>query len=98
MPRAIWSDEAIDDLKQIAFYIGIHDDRPATAERIVNEVHQLANLIATQPKMGTARPEFGESCRVFSFEKRWVILFRTSSDGIDVLRFIDARRDYDRLL
>jgi toxin ParE1/3/4 len=97
MARAAWSDEAINDLEEIAYYIGIHDGRPATAERIVNEVHQLANLIASQPHMGTARPEFGETCRVFSFEKRWVILFRPSDDGVDILRFVDGRRDYDRL-
>ena len=97
MAHAEWSDQAINNLEEVAFHIGMHDGRPATAERIVHEVSQFANLIATQPHMESARYEFGENCRVISFENRWVILYRPSADGIDVLRFMDGRRDYDRL-
>jgi plasmid stabilization system protein ParE len=97
MAHAIWSPEASLDLEEIALYIGIHDGRPTTADRIVRDVLELANLIATQPGMGASRPEFGSNCRAFSFENRWMILYRKAPDGIDVLRFVDATRDFDRL-
>ena len=97
MPQANWSPQANLELEEVACYIAMHDGRPATADRIVREVHELYNLIVSQAEMGEARPEFGVGCRVFSFEKRWTILYRPVSDGIDVLRFVDGRRDYDHL-
>ena len=96
-PYANWSPEAKHDLEEVAFYIAFHDGRPATSERIVRDAHSLCDLIATQPEIGEGRPEFGERCRVFSFEKRWMILYRPTPHGIDVLRFVDGVRDFDRL-
>jgi plasmid stabilization system protein ParE len=70
MPHAIWSEEAESDLENVAFYIAMQDARPATADRILREVRQLVDLIATQPEMGQARPEFGASCRAISYKHR----------------------------
>lgn len=98
MPQAIWSPEAALDLEEIAFYIGVTDCRPATADRIVRDVRRLCDLIATQPEMGESRPEFGAGCRVFPFERRWLILYRPVAEGVDVLRFVDGTRDYDKLI
>ena len=96
-PAAIWSSEAQADLDEVALYIGVHEARPVTAERIVREVHELCNVIASQPEMGESRPEFGTQCRIYSFKRRWVILYRPATSGIEVLRFVDGARDYDRL-
>jgi toxin ParE1/3/4 len=97
MSLAIWSPEATNELEEVAFYIAVQDGRPAIADRIVHDVHQLCNLIATQPEMGAARPEFGVGCRACSFKKRWMILYRKSDRGIEVLRFVDGKRDFDKL-
>lgn len=97
-PSAIWSPEAKKDLEEVAYYIAVQDYRPTTAERIVRDVAKLCDLIATQPEMGQSRPEFGERCRAFSFKGRWMILYRPSLNGIEVLRFVDGNRDFDRLL
>jgi toxin ParE1/3/4 len=98
MSQATWSPEAEHDLEETAFYIAVKDGRSATADRIVREVHELCDLIATQPEMGESRPQFGTACRVFSFKRRWIILYRPVEDGIEVLRFLDGTRDYEKLL
>jgi plasmid stabilization system protein ParE len=98
MSQAIWSPEATLDLEEVALYIAVHDSRPATADRIVHEVHELCNLIATQPEMGASHPEFGIGCRTCSYKKRWIVVYRSAADGIKVLRFLDGTRDYNRLL
>jgi plasmid stabilization system protein ParE len=46
--------------------------------------------------IGTHRPELGENYRVFS-HKRWVIIFRASDRGIEVLRVVDGAQDYPTL-
>jgi toxin ParE1/3/4 len=97
MPEAIWSPEALRDAEEIAFYIGVQDGRPMTAENIIRGLHELCNLIATQPAMGEARPEFGAACRVFPFKKRWIILYRPTDKSIQVLRVVDGTRDFDQL-
>ena len=68
MSQATWSPEAEHDLEETAFYIAVKDGRSATADRIVREVHELCDLIATQPEMGESRPQFGTACRVFSIQ------------------------------
>jgi plasmid stabilization system protein ParE len=55
-------------------------------------------LIAAQPEMGEARPQFGAACRVFSFKRQLIILYRPAIEGIEVLRFVDGTRDYERLV
>ena len=85
------------ELEEVAFYIAVHDGRPATADRIVREAHDLGDLIATQPEMGAVHPEFGAGYRAVSFKKRWFIVYRKAADGIKVLRFVDGVRDYGQL-
>jgi toxin ParE1/3/4 len=96
-PPAIWSTEAERDLEEIAYYIGVHDARPVTAERLAREVHELCHLVATQPMMGERRPEFGANCRVVSFKRRWAVIYRPSVKGIQVVRIVDGIRDFSKL-
>jgi toxin ParE1/3/4 len=97
MPEAVWSPEALRDAEDIAFYIGVQERRPVTAEKIVRGLNDLCNLIATQPAMGEARPELGVACRVFPYKKRWIVLYRPANEGIRVLRVVDATRDFNQL-
>ena len=97
MPEAIWSPESISDLEEVALYIAVQGGRPMTADRIVQEAHQLANLVATQPEMGAAYPELSSGIRAVSFKKRWVVIYHIVPGGIEVVRFVDGARDFDQL-
>jgi len=98
--RAIWSQEAREDLKSIVLYIGRQDRRPATAAKIAREIKaksdDYAAHFAAGNVTGTHRPELGEDHRVFS-HKRWVVIFRPRNQSIEVLRVVDGAQDYPTL-
>lgn len=84
------------DLRDVALHIAFTDNRPLTADRIIDELIEQADTLAQlsgSSVMGTACPEIGNGVRTFSY-KRWVILFRYEPHGVDVLRFADSSQDY----
>jgi toxin ParE1/3/4 len=100
MATLIWSASARDDVDRIYQYIGEHERRPAAADKFVKKLvadgESYAASFSAGSVLGTARPGFGESYRIFS-HKRWVIVFRPLVDGIEVLRVVDGSRDYAKL-
>jgi len=84
------------DLQNIAFRVAIADGRPEAADRIIDELveqcDRLAQFCGTAVR-GTAVSEIGEGVRLLAY-KRWVIIFRYCSDGVDILRFADGSQDY----
>ncbi len=96
MTTANWTPEAETDLEDIVYFLGVERDRRDTARKIAQEFRDKCDLHATQPHLGTARPDLGDQCRVFS-HKRWVVVFRPYRKGIEVLRIFDGARDYPRL-
>lgn len=96
MPFARRSEAAERDLQDIAFRIAFEEQRPLTADRLIDELIGQAERLADLSRntvLGTAAPEIGEGVRLFSY-KRWVIIFRYQPHGIDVLRFADGSQDY----
>ena len=67
-----------------------------TADRIVDAIVAKCDSYAVQPLTGVATPHLGEGYRRFVF-KRWVIIYRSTTDGIEVLRIFDSARDYPML-
>lgn len=96
MPRALWTPRAASHLEEIACYIAVDDGRPLTADKIVREIHEKCQRYATNPLLGTPRPDLGTTCRAFS-HKRWIIIYEPLEDGIVVEAVFDAVRDYPRL-
>jgi toxin ParE1/3/4 len=96
MPQANWSDVARDDLKGIGRYIGEEQHRPSTAAKIMREIGSHCDYLAQVPYAGTARPDLDLHVRITSW-KRWVIVFRPSDDGVEVLRIVDGSRDFTQL-
>jgi len=97
MPQAQWSLEAKADLIDVAYYLGVEQGKPLTADKIVDGALELANTIAGQPFLGQACSDLGEGYRIFPYKKRWIIIYRPIDDGIYIIRFINGSRDYDKL-
>jgi plasmid stabilization system protein ParE len=95
--RATWSPAAIGDLEGIVYFIAVNDGRPATAEQIARQIDDACRRYAQSPSLGEREPRLGADCRRFVY-KRWVVLYRPEKNGIEVLRVIDAARDFDRVL
>ncbi|MGL4514072.1 MAG: type II toxin-antitoxin system RelE/ParE family toxin [Lacipirellulaceae bacterium] len=69
MSEATWTDRAEFELEQILRYITVHAHRPLTAERLARSVKAQADLRATQPRSGEARPDLGEGLHMFLHQR-----------------------------
>jgi plasmid stabilization system protein ParE len=93
---AVRAEAADKDLREIAYQIGIVSGRPATADKIIDEMIDCCDQLANRAKFsrrGTAAPKLGQGVRLLPF-RRWVIIFRYIDDGVTVLRIADGSQDY----
>jgi|CXWL01.1.fsa_nt_gi plasmid stabilization system protein ParE len=96
MPHARRTESAEADLQEIAFQIAVRDQRPDTADRVIDELIGQCERLAQNSEtsiQGTAASELGNDVRLFSY-RRWVIIFRYEAHGVDILRFADGNQDY----
>jgi plasmid stabilization system protein ParE len=96
MPTAYRTQLADEDLRSIAFQIGMESGRPLVADQIIDELvdrcEQVAKL-SSMSQLGTLVPELGRGVRLLS-HRRWVIVFRYVDDGVLILRVADGSQDY----
>jgi len=79
------------DLDEIWSYVA-EDASPSTADRLIDEVIDRFDLLAEQPRMGRARPEFGAGVRSFAVEN-YVIYYRQEGNDVQIARVLHGRRD-----
>src|SRR3954454_11433058 len=79
------------DLDEIWSYVG-EDATPTTADRLVDDIIHGFDLLAEQPGMGRARPEFGIGVRSFAVQN-YVIYYRQEVNDVLIARVLHARRD-----
>ena len=93
---AFRTEAADNDLREIAFHIGVESGRPATAGKIIDEIIDCCDQIAELSplsQLGTAASELGRGIRLFT-HRRWVIIFRYLDEGVLILRIADGSQDY----
>ena len=78
------------DLEEIWLYVA-EDASPATAGRLIDAIVDRFNLLAEQPAVGRARPEFGVDVRSFVVES-YVIYYRVD-DEVLIARVLHGHRD-----
>ena len=78
------------DLDEIWSYVA-EDASPTTADRLIDAIIDRFDLMAEQPRMGRARPEFGPGVRSFAVEN-YVIYYRHDGDVL-IARILHGRRD-----
>ncbi len=96
MPRAVRTLAAEADLLDLAHFLAVQQRRPATAERLIDQLIEKCNLYSANPTLGIAAANLGADYRLFRF-KRWVVVYRPIDDGIEVLRIVNGARDYPTL-
>jgi len=79
------------DLDEIWFYVAEHAT-PTTADRLIDDLTHRFDLLAEQPGMGRARPEFGIAVRSLPVED-YVIYYRDEGDDVLIARVLHGRRD-----
>lgn len=94
MNRLSFSPTARRDLGKILNDIA--RDRPKAAVAFVERIEQKCRMLAESPEMGFLRDELAPGLRAWPVAK-YVIFYRETLDGIDIVRVVHGARDLDRL-
>lgn len=94
MARAIFAPTAEADLTGI--YDFVATDNRAAAGALIERFERQAQTLANSPGIGRARPELRPDLRSFPVG-RYVLLYRPSEGGIEVVRVLHGMRDLDRI-
>jgi toxin ParE1/3/4 len=93
--RLVVSERAVADLERIGDDIALKS--PAAAERIIARLEEITGLLRDFPRVGTLRDDIEAGMRTFPVGN-YLILFRALEDGAEIVRYVDGRRDPDKLL
>ena len=94
MSRVVLSPEARGDLRQILEYIG--GDNPRAATTIVGDLRKACSRLADWPQLGTTCDEISIGLRYFT-RRSYVIYYRPTQAGIEVVRVVHGARDQTTL-
>jgi toxin ParE1/3/4 len=95
MSEPIFSPAARQDLFDILEHIA--RDKPGAATRFVERLQQECSFLAQNPDVGTLRKDLQLTLRNWTVEK-YVIFFRPSHDGVEIVRVVHAARDIEAIL
>ena len=91
MAKPVIAPLAKEDLRTTARFIA--SDKPLAARRWLARIRAEFRILARSPEMGERRPELLSSdCRSFSFGS-YVIFYRRTDRGIEVIRVVRGERD-----
>jgi len=91
MARPRFTTAAWRDLDAIVRYIGAKN--PAAAARLTHWIEEECWRLARQPGLGQLRPDLLPSVRFIPLGS-YLIFYRESDEGIQVLRVLHGARDY----
>ena len=94
MSRVIFAPLAEADLDAILEYIA--RDKPRAAVEFVAELRERCYALGAHPEMGERHPELGTDLRSFTAAS-YVIIYRPTSEGIQIARVVSGYRDFDAL-
>lgn len=90
--RVRLSDDAEDDLFELAIWIGEQADRD-TARLFVARIREACDRLTIFPNRGTPRGEILAGLRSISFEKRTTIFYAVNDDEVVILHVLHGGRD-----
>ncbi|WP_297900402.1 type II toxin-antitoxin system RelE/ParE family toxin [Metallibacterium sp.] len=88
--EVIWSSEALDDLDAIAQFIA--RDSPHHAQRVVEALFELGEVIAAHPRAGCVVPELGDVQVRERFLYSYRLIYEVRLERIEVLAVLHGRR------
>ena len=77
---------------RIEIWLRVAEASPDAADRLLERIDEKCHLYATQPEMGSSRPDLGRQVRCFPVGN-YVVIYRPLEDGILVLVVIHGARD-----
>lgn len=89
--RLVWTDDAREDLKQIARYVGVDDASPDTATKLIDRITHACELRRNIPEGGQSRRDLDKDVRAFTIDN-FVVLYRVVRDEFQVLMVVRGAR------
>jgi toxin ParE1/3/4 len=83
------------DLENIGDYLSARNERAAAA--VVERFWEVSQMLSQNPKLGQARPDIARELRHFPMHP-YIVLYREIESGIEIVRFVDGRRDLRKLV
>ncbi len=96
MSKVVVSPAARDDLDGVWDYIGIQNDAPEAARRLLDRIQETFQRLASVPGMGTACAWLRPGLRRLTV-RPYVIYYCAISGGVEIERVIHGARDVDAL-
>ena len=94
MPLVQRTAQADEDLIDLWVYIA--QDNPDAADHLLDEFENKFALLAGQPRLGAARSDIAPGLRHFP-AGNYLILYRETDDGIEVVRVVHGARRLSNL-
>ncbi|AXS42758.1 type II toxin-antitoxin system RelE/ParE family toxin [Breoghania sp. L-A4] len=95
MDRLVVNDQADTDMLDI--WCSIAPDDLTAADRLADLFHEKFALLARHPELGRQRTDIGTNARAFPVGS-YLILYRTTAAGVEIVRVIHGARDLGDLL
>jgi toxin ParE1/3/4 len=92
MKRYCLAPAAREDLKRISYYISVERESPQGAKRLRERFLASFRLLAQNPLIGQACPEFGENLRIWPVGN-YVVLYVPQDNGIGIVQVVHGVRD-----
>jgi toxin ParE1/3/4 len=89
--RARFTHRALRDLRSIWTWVA-DDAGDAWADRLIDSLAVATDRLVDLPLLGTAKPDYSEAMRCYVV-RPYLIFYRNSAEGIEIVRVIDGRRD-----
>jgi toxin ParE1/3/4 len=96
MPDYELSPEAVTDLEGIWDFIAA--DQSAAADRVVDELFDAFQHLASWPKLGHYRPDLTDAIVRFWPVKPYLVVYRELADSIEVVAVLHGSRDIPEVL
>ena len=73
-------------------WVNIAIDSERAADRLLDGVESVMNMLAENPRAGRERPELADELRSFAVES-YVLFYKPMSEGIELVRVRPGRMD-----
>jgi toxin ParE1/3/4 len=80
----------------LAIWRFIAADSPAAADAMARRLLEKARGICDAPRMGRTRPDIRQDVRQWRVGE-YLILYRETSDAVEIVRYVHGRRDITKI-
>lgn len=97
MPQVTHLSQALTDIKEIVHYLADEKMALEAALSFYDELETKSQQYARQPEMGTLREDLLPELRCFSVKRWYLVFYRETNQGIEILRVLHGARDFKKV-